>query len=195
MKAGGEWKEVALEKLFRASNGDFDIKKEHLSEIGHYVVTAGETNAGVAGKTTVTAKVFSQNTITIDMFGTPFYRNFEYKMVTHARVFSLKAKEEFSKEVMMYLSVSLQFLKKMFGYENMCSWIKIKELNIKLPYIHTKIAKGYMESYIKTLEAERIETLEAYLTVTGLKDYHLTEKDKETLDKFAKLTDTQSRVE
>ena len=42
-----------------------------------------------------------------------------------------------------------------------------------------------MEKYIKALEAERLEELEAerleeleaYLLATGLKDYHLTEKE------------------
>ncbi|HGA1213313.1 TPA: restriction endonuclease subunit S, partial [Streptococcus suis] len=64
-----------------------------------------------------------------------------------------------------------------------------------LPFLNNQIAFSYMESYIKTLEAERIETLEAYLTVTGLKEYHLTKNDEKILDTFTKLTDTESRVE
>lgn len=44
-----------------------------------------------------------------------------------------------------------------------------------------------MENYIKALEA--------YLTVTNLRDYHLTKNDEKVLDKFAKLSDTKSRVE
>ncbi|WP_267247819.1 restriction endonuclease subunit S [Streptococcus sp. Marseille-Q5986] len=48
---------------------------------------------------------------------------------------------------------------------------------------------------MKALEAERIETLEAYLTVTNLRDCHLTKNDEKVLDKFAKLSDTKSGVE
>ena len=44
-----------------------------------------------------------------------------------------------------------------------------------------------MEKYIKALEAERLEELEAYLLATGLKDYHLTEKEQLSLDKFENL--------
>lgn len=47
------------------------------------------------------------------------------------------------------------------------------------------IAFEYMENYIRFLEAERIEELEAYLLATGLKDYNLNEKEKFVLDKFA----------
>lgn len=64
-----------------------------------------------------------------------------------------------------------------------------------LPIKNSEIDFQYIENYIKTLEAERIETLEAYLTVTGLKDYHLTKNDEKILDTFTKLTDTESRVE
>ncbi|HEL2253116.1 TPA: restriction endonuclease subunit S [Streptococcus suis] len=64
-----------------------------------------------------------------------------------------------------------------------------------LPMKNGEIDFLYIENYIKTLEAERIETLEAYLTVTGLKEYHLTKNDEKILDRFAKLSDTESRVE
>lgn len=71
---------------------------------------------------------------------------------------------------------------------------RLENLEIILPSRNGEIEFSHMEEYIKTLEAERIETLEAYLTVTGLKDYHLTEKDEQILDRFAKLNDTQSRA-
>ena len=40
---------------------------------------------------------------------------------------------------------------------------------------------NYMENYIIQLEADRLQQLEAYLIATGLNDYVLTDKDKETL--------------
>ncbi|HEM3704464.1 TPA: restriction endonuclease subunit S [Streptococcus suis] len=90
-----------------------------------------------------------------------------------------------------------------FNYGNPMSSSKLRTEKIKLPFIENNLAFSYMENYIKTLEAERIETLEAerietleaYLTVTGLKDYHLTKNDEKILDRFAKLSDTESRVE
>ncbi|MBH5946923.1 restriction endonuclease subunit S, partial [Neisseria meningitidis] len=84
-----EWGEFELNSLFRSKNGDFDIKKEHINNMGNYVITAGLSNNGILGRTNVKAKIFPENTITVDMFGTAFYRDFQYKMVTHARVFCL----------------------------------------------------------------------------------------------------------
>ena len=41
-----------------------------------------------------------------------------------------------------------------------------------------------MEKFIEELERERVEELDAYLAVTGLRDYKLTEKEKDALAKF-----------
>ncbi|EAK0955550.1 restriction endonuclease subunit S [Campylobacter upsaliensis] len=45
-----------------------------------------------------------------------------------------------------------------------------------------------MESYIKALEAERLQELEAYLKVTGLNDYTLSQKEQEALKAFENLS-------
>ncbi|EAI0016192.1 SAM-dependent DNA methyltransferase [Campylobacter upsaliensis] len=59
-----------------------------------------------------------------------------------------------------------------------------------------QIAFDYMESYIKALEAERLQELEAerlqeleaYLKVTGLNDYTLSQKEQEALKAFENLS-------
>lgn len=51
-----------------------------------------------------------------------------------------------------------------------------------------QIAFDYMESYIKELEAERLQELEAYLKVTGLNDYTLSQKEQEALKAFENLS-------
>jgi len=164
-----EWGEYRLEDLFDSFNGNFDIQKDHINGNGDYVITAGLTNNGVLGRTDVEARIFDENTITIDMFGFVFYRQFKYKMVTHARVFSLKPKFEISKKQGLFLANSLHFLNKKFGYENMCSWEKIKSEKIQLPTKNDKIDFDFMEQFIAELEADRIAELEAYLLATGLK--------------------------
>lgn len=168
--------------MFTSSNGDFDIQKTHINGRGDYVITAGLTNNGILGKTDVTAKVFDAKTITVDMFGFAFYRCFNYKMVTHARVFSLKPKFTISDRQGLFLANAFHFLNKKFGYENMCSWEKIKAANIQLPTIDGQIDFDFMESFIAELEARRIAELEAYLLVTGLKDYTLNAKEEKTLE-------------
>lgn len=190
-----KWGEYELQTLFTSSNGDFDIQKTHINGNGYYVITAGLTNNGILGKTDVISKIFDKGTITVDMFGFPFYRQFPYKMVTHARVFSLKPLMEITDKQGIFISNSLNFLSREFGYENMCSWEKIKTKCIQLPTKDGKIDFDFMESFIAELEARRIAELEArriaeleaYLSVTGLKNYTLTEEEQKAIRDFSTL--------
>lgn len=185
------WKEFRLDELFSAESGDFDIKKEHINGLGVDVVTADETENCILGKSDIIAKVFDGNTITIDMFGKCTYRPDCYKMVTHARVFSLKCLfDDFDEKSGLYVTTILQKLVSGFSYSNMCSWNKIKNLSIKLPvkeseeinweYMQERISELEQER-ISELEQERIAELEQYLIATGLNDYELTDEDKEIL--------------
>lgn len=121
------------------------------------------------------------------MFGFVFYRQFEYKMVTHARVFSLKANFDISETQGLFLANSLHYLHKKFGYDNMCSWEKIKSEKVLLPTNNGKIDFDFMDRFIAELEAERISELEEYLKLTGLKCYALTIEEQRTLDDFDNL--------
>ena len=87
-----KWKNFKISRLFISSTGDTDITQESLSETGIPVISSGESNTGIIGVTSVKAKVFPANTITMDMFGFAFPRGYKYKIVTHARVFSLSVK-------------------------------------------------------------------------------------------------------
>lgn len=178
--------------MFESFNGNFDIKKEHINGVGNYVITAGLSNNGILGKTDVDAKIFDKNTITIDMFGNAFYRQFQYKMVTHARVFSLKPLFEMTQKQGLFMANSFHFLKYGFGYENMCSWAKIGNTKISLPTKNGEIDFDFMENFISQLEAFHLlqleafhlSQLEAYLLVTGLKDYTLTFAEQQALADF-----------
>ena len=190
-----KWGEYMLEKLFDSSNGDFDIQKKHINNKGDYVITAGLTNNGILGKTDVPAKVFEPQTITVDMFGSAFYRQFKYKMVTHARVFSLKPKFKINDERGLFLSNSLKFLEKFFGYENMCSWEKIKNRMIALPQTSDgEIDFNFMESFVRELEEERVRELAAYLKASDLADTTLTASEKAALNAFDTLEWGEFRI-
>ncbi len=164
-----EWKEYKIGELFESSNGNYDIQKEHINGKGTYVITSGITNNGVLGKTDIPAKIFNKRTITIDMFGYAFYRDFEYKMVTHARVFSLKPKIEITKNQGLFLANSFHFLQYMFGYENMCSWEKIKDIKISLPIKNEKIDYNFMDKFIESIEQRHITKILDYLNNTDTK--------------------------
>ncbi|MDU9758013.1 restriction endonuclease subunit S [Helicobacter pylori] len=186
-----KWGEFKLGDLFEASNGDFDIQKRHINHKGESVITAGLSNNGVLGQSDIKAKVFESHTITIDMFGCAFYRSFPYKMVTHARVFSLKPKFEINHKIGLFLSTLFFDYPKKFGYENMCSWAKIKNDKVILPLKPTAntqslkdIDFNFMEKFIAELEQCRLAELEAYLKATGLSNTTLSGDEENALKLF-----------
>ncbi len=186
-----KWGEFKLGDLFEASNGDFDIQKRHINHKGEFVITAGLSNNGVLGQSDIKAKVFESHSITIDMFGCAFYRSFPYKMVTHARVFSLKPKFEINHKIGLFLSTLFFDYPKKFGYENMCSWAKIKNDKVILPLKPTAntqtledIDFTFMEKFIAELEQCRLAELEAYLKATGLENTTLSSDEENALNLF-----------
>ncbi|GAA8474362.1 restriction endonuclease subunit S [Helicobacter pylori] len=186
-----KWGEFRLGDLFEASNGDFDIQKRHINHKGEFVITAGLSNNGVLGQSDIKAKVFESHTITIDMFGCAFYRSFPYKMVTHARVFSLKPKFEINHKIGLFLSTLFFGYPKKFGYENMCSWAKIKNDKVILPLkptANTQTLDGidfpFMEKFIAELEQCRLAELEAYLKAAGLENTALSSDEENALNLF-----------
>jgi len=60
----------------------------------------------------------------------------------------------------------------------------IKNYVIKIPIKNNEIDFEFMEKFISELEVEHISELEAYLLASGLKDYRLTNKEKQVLDDF-----------
>ncbi|UOS65096.1 restriction endonuclease subunit S [Helicobacter pylori] len=178
-----KWGEFKLGDLFESSNGDFDIQKHHINHKGGFVITAGLSNNGVLGQSDIKAKIFESHTITIDMFGCAFYRSFPYKMVTHARVFSLKPKFEINHKIGLFLSTLFFDYPKKFGYENMCSWAKIKNDKVILPLKPTAKTQTLKDIDFHFME-KFIAELEAYLKATGLSNTTLSNDEENALNLF-----------
>lgn len=132
-----------------------------LEDEGHPVVSAGETNEGIIGRTTVAAKIFPKNTITIDMFGQAFAHGYAYKMVTHARVQSLAVKgRSATLQECFFLVTLINFNKYKFDYGRMCNWERIKDLYLLLPAIIDKETHAtpdwqYMSDFMSELEGRK----------------------------------------
>ena len=192
--SGGEWREYRIGDLFgNIVQGSRLTKADQIDGLLPFVM-AGVTNTGVVRHIGNKMTIFPKNSLTIDIFGNVFYRNYEFSASDDVGVYWND--EEYSEHSMLFLVSSIQkSLVGKFDFGNKLRSSKSHDLLVKLPTLNNKLAFSYMESYIKALESERIETLESYLTVTNLRDYHLTKNDEKVLDKFAKLSDTKSRVE
>ena len=148
--------------LFRSETGDTDIKRCDLSDCGVPLITSGTANYGIAGLTERNAKIHNAETLTVDMFGNCFYRDFRYKMVTHARVFALIPKEKISREVGLFMASCITKFSKKFSYSDMCSFSKIKNEEISLPCLPSGTPDyALMEVYIRALEKQTVSRLNA----------------------------------
>ena len=188
------YEQYKISKLFKSQNGDTDIKKSDITGTGVPVITSGVDKYGVMGQTDIEAQIIKENTITIDMFGNTFFRPFQYKMVTHARVFSMELiGREMNELIGLFLVTQFHWLPKVYSYSNMCSFNKIKDSTITLPTLDELDENSpysdegfvpdwkYMEKRVAELEELRVAELAAYLEETGLSDYILTDEEETLL--------------
>lgn len=187
----GGYKAFKIGELFDAATGNTDIQKNHIDGLGEYVISSGTFNNGIIGKSSIAARIFAKNTITIDMFGNVYFHPYPYKIVTHARIFSLSPKGFALNETSgLYFVSAFSYLKHLFSYNNMCSWEKIKELAIYLPStIYGEVDFAFMEQWVRGLEEERVREiqeehnrkLKAYLQAAGFDDCTLDKHECEVL--------------
>ena len=186
-----EWGVFNLEELFGKSTRGKRLKSEDRISGTLPFVTAGEKDEGISAFIGNDVTVFSENTITIDMFGSAKYRNYKYGCDDHIAVVHT---EKLPKPVAIFITSAIH--KKSytgeFHYGRNFYAKDADTLNISLPTNNGKIDFDFMESFIAELEAERIAELEAeriaeleaYLLATGLKDYTLTDEEQQVLDDF-----------
>lgn len=179
------FKEFKIGKLFCAQTGDTDLQQKDINGQGTYFVNSGVDNLGIKGKTDREAKIFDENTITIDFWGNAYYRDFKYKMATHNHVFSLSGSVIRNRSVGLYMVSAMAYLRGLFSYNNMGTWTKIKEQPITLPVTPVgEIDFAYMESRIREMEESRIREMEAYLKVSGFENCELTEEERTAIKQY-----------
>jgi len=128
------------------------------------------------GKPTILIHSNNQNIVYLE---TPFYLKDGHGATSVLQCAKL------SKTNQMFIVASIdKVIKSKYSYNTKATKIELKNTVIKLPTKNGRVDFEFMESFIAELEAERIVELEAYLLVTGLKDYTLTAEEQLTLDDF-----------
>ena len=179
----GGYRDFKISELFASATGDVDLQQRDINGKGEWFINSGIQNFGIKGRTDRPAKIFPANTITIDFFGNAYYRPFKYKMATHNHVFSLSGEVIKNQSVGLYLVAQMSYLTKLFTFNNMGTWSKIKKLSISLPITRDgNIDYKFMEERMRELEEERMRELEAYLQVAGFEDCTLSESETKTLN-------------
>ena len=161
-------------------------------------LTAGIQNQGLNNYVPKDNATILKNVITISANGAnkgaTFFQNKEFTVLQDAYAI----KWVYTDDVLTdnnYLFLASAISKRIYGnYEwtNKAGWERIKSEKIHLPTQNGQIDFAFMENFIveleerriQEMEAERIAELEAYLRVTGLSDYILTEEERAVLEAF-----------
>lgn len=167
-----------------------DLPNEPINEFILPALTAGIQNQGLNNYVPKENATILKNVISISAnganTGATFYQNKEFTVLQDAYAINwIYNSNILTDNQYIYLATSIS--KTIFGnYEwtNKAGWEKIKSDSILLPVKEGKIDFDFMESFIKEIEAERINKLETYLIASGLNNYILTEKEKEVLELF-----------
>ena len=181
-----EWGEFNLEKLFgKATRGN---RLKSLDRIPGNLpfVTAGETDEGVSAFIGNEVKVFSANTITIDMFGSAKYRNYKYGGDDHIAVVHT---EKIPNGAVKFITSAIHKSSYTgeFNYGRNFYAKDADALKIQLPIKNKLPDFAFMNSIVAELEAKRISNLEASLLAKDLSDYELTEDEQKTVDEYGNI--------
>lgn len=186
---GIEWQEKKLADIFSIEN-TLSFNKDKLVEgVDFDYVTRTSQNQGVLKTTGFVnnenineAGTWSLGLLQMDFF----YRDKPWYAGQFVRL--VRPKFKFNRDVALYFSTIMNKQKKRL-LSGLVRDVDEAFLNTKvnIPFKNNRIAFDYMEQFIATLKAERVATLKAYLEVTGLDNYHLTEEEQELLDNIDNL--------
>jgi Type I restriction modification DNA specificity domain len=187
-----EWGEFKYKNIFNKIVQGRRLKKDDQISGDIPFVMAGITNAGVVNYISNPVANFPKNSITVDIFGNVFYRDYDFGAGDDTGVY-WNTEKEYSKETMLFFAISMESsLLGKFSFGKKLRSSQSLDFKIQLPIKDGKIDFEFMESFIAELEAERLAELEAerlaeleaYLLATGLKDYALTSEEQQALDDF-----------
>lgn len=128
----------------------------------------------------------SENTISVSQVGAVHAQLRKNKWYSSQNIFTLTAKDE--KLINLFTVTAInRILSEYGGYSSYPTLIKLENHVIQLPTKNGQIDFDFIEGFVAELEAQRVAELEAYLSVTGLKDYELTHEEEKVLDGFKNI--------
>lgn len=146
-----EWWEYNLEKLFWKSTRGKRLKSDDRIAWDLVFVTAGETDEWVSAYIGNNVEIFSENTTTIDMFGSAKYRNYKYGWDDHIAVVHT---EKLPQKASIFVTTSI--------HKTSCNWqfnygrnFYAKDadvLNIQLPTFNSEPNYKLMETLISAIQ-------------------------------------------
>lgn len=125
-------------------------------------VTAGETDEGVSDFIGNEVTIFSENTITIDMFGSAKYRNYKYGADDHVAVVHTNKLSKFA-SLFVTSAIHKSSYNGQFNYGRNFYAKDADVLSISLPVKNKKPDYNLMEKLISAIQKEVIKDMILYV--------------------------------
>ena len=191
-----KWGEFKYKEVFNRIEQGRRLKKDDQIDGTIPFVMSGTTNAGVVNYISNPVASFPKNAITIDIFGNTFYRNYAFGAGDDTGVY-WNDTTAYSSNAMLFFAVTMQkSMMGRFSYGKKLRSSQSEDFTMHLPVTDDgAIDFDFMESFIAELEAERVAELEAervaelsaYLTVSGLDNYELSNDEEDALKNYQSL--------
>lgn len=181
-----KWGKFKYKEVFNNIKQGRRLKKDDQEKGQIPFVMAGTTNNGVVGYISNPVASFPQNSITIDIFGNTFYRDYAFGAGDDTGVY-WNDTVSYSPSTMLFLAVAMQkSLLGKFSYGKKLRSSQSDDFEMLLPVTKTgEVDFSFMDSFIAELEAERVAELSAYLTVSGLDNYELSKEEEQAIADYS----------
>lgn len=155
------WGEFNLEQLFGKATRGRRLKSDDRTPGGLPFVTAGEVDQGVSAYIGNDVIIFSENTTTIDMFGSAKYRNYKYGGDDHVAVVHT---ESLPKHASIFVTTAIHksSYNGQFSYGRNFYAKDADALNIKLPTQDDQPDYEKMETFISAIQKLVIKDVVQY---------------------------------
>lgn len=125
-------------------------------------VMAGTTNTGIAKYISNPVAKFPKNSITIDIFGNTFYRNYDFGAGDDTGVY-WNSEKEYSQKTMLYLTSSMsKLISGKFDFGNKLRSSQSLDFKIQLPIHNNKPNYKLMETFITAIQKLVIKEVVLY---------------------------------
>lgn len=183
-----KWGLYKLKDLFNHIEQGRRLKKDDQRPGNIPFVMSGITNRGVVGYISNPVASFPANSITVDIFGNAFYRNYAFGAGDDTGVY-WSDQVTYSEATLLFMAATInESLKGRFDFGHKLRSSQSFDFQIYLPEKSKgKIDFEFIDKFVRELERARLRELEAYLVATGLNNYELTVSDKAALNRLSTL--------
>ncbi|WP_289242634.1 restriction endonuclease subunit S [uncultured Campylobacter sp.] len=156
------WNKFEYRKIFNHIKQGKRLKKDDQICGDLPFVMAGITNNGVANYISNPIIMFPKNSITVDIFGNVFYRDFEFSAGDDTGVY-WNDKREFSKEIMLFFTTAMsKSLLGKYSFGNKLRSSKSFNIAMELPTNNGEIDFEFMNNFIKAIKKLAIKDVVLY---------------------------------